>query len=202
MAKQPGATTAALQYLVSSTSGALNVAANVEVAATASEAALASAHSSSSLAGNGGMIGAGSSGSSSALLAPAAGRGAMYWASQGGMAAQPGAAAAAAVSRSSSSSGAGGRVVSVNQQKENRQNERSQLGELLGATFIPMPGPSVGHHSMPQRLDLQQPHSARMASSLQPQAHPAHNMPQHYHQFVPQADPGTARGHLAPRQGR
>eukprot|EP00931_Biecheleriopsis_adriatica_P116389 TRINITY_DN9202_c0_g1_i2.p1 TRINITY_DN9202_c0_g1~~TRINITY_DN9202_c0_g1_i2.p1 ORF type:complete len:1757 (-),score=362.44 TRINITY_DN9202_c0_g1_i2:85-5355(-) len=226
LAQKPGARNAAWQYLVSSTSNVLSVAANSEVIATASAAALASVNSTSSLAAQGG------SGSSSALVPPAAApanSGSMYWASQNAMGTPSSMPAAASASSSTRPLSASGAATSVHQQKENWQNQPSQLGELLGATFVSMASPSSAHSGIPPRLDLsglragsgggggvvgmQQPRSARMAGSMQPHMNAAHSlsgssigaqqqqMPQHYqHHLLQQAGPPAAGSMAAPRR--
>lgn len=138
LARQPGAKTAALQYLVSSTSSALGLA-NGEVAATASRAALVTTSSSSSMTGQG---------STTFLPQATTAPNPTNWASQGG---QPG--HTMPVVSSSRTLHQNNLVMSVQQQTENRRNQPSQLGELLGATFVSMAGSCPGSAAIPARME-------------------------------------------------
>lgn len=142
LARQPGAKTAALQYLVSSTSSALGIA-NGEVAATASRAALATTSSSTSLTAQGSTT---FLPQTTAATAPNP----TNWASQGAMG-QPG--HAMPVVSSSRALHQNNTVMSVQQQTENRRNQPSQLGELLGATFVSMAGLGAGSAAVPARME-------------------------------------------------
>eukprot|EP00930_Biecheleria_cincta_P030393 TRINITY_DN21054_c0_g1_i1.p1 TRINITY_DN21054_c0_g1~~TRINITY_DN21054_c0_g1_i1.p1 ORF type:complete len:1638 (-),score=316.20 TRINITY_DN21054_c0_g1_i1:407-5146(-) len=142
LARQPGAKTAALQYLVSSTSSALGIA-NGEVAATASRAALATTNSGTSLTGQGSTT---FLPHATAATTPSH----MHWASQGGMG-HHGFVMPVVRSASSRALHPNNTVMSVQQQTENRRNQPSQLGELLGATFVSMPGSAPGSAAVPVR---------------------------------------------------